>query len=88
MNLPSKIKQKLFGRRRYDRGDSIEIYRCTECGYVALTLGGLHGHIEGHRRLWNFWRIGWDTDYLMERTERLWLEPIDREPASELEASA
>lgn len=82
MSYVNKLKRTLFGRRRYERGESIEIYRCADCGYVAFSLGGLHAHVEGHRRPWNFWRIGWDTDYLMERTERLWLDPIDREPLS------
>lgn len=85
MSYLNKLKRVLFGRRRYERGESIEIYRCTDCGYIALTLGGLHAHIEGHRRVWNFWRIGWDTDYLMERTERLWLDTIDREPGPTLQ---
>jgi hypothetical protein len=25
------------------------LFRCTECGYTSLSLGGTHGHIEKHR---------------------------------------
>lgn len=28
---------------------SLVLFQCTECGYVSLSLGKLHGHIERHR---------------------------------------
>lgn len=77
MSFAHEIKRTLFGRRRYQPGEKLEIYRCTDCGYVALTLGGLHAHIESHRPFWQFWRVGWDTDYLMERTERHFLKLVE-----------
>lgn len=70
------------GHRKYNREKPLCLYRCTECGYLAFTEGGLHGHIEGHRRLWNFWRIGWDVEWLKDRTELLWLVEVDTERES------
>lgn len=33
-----------------ETGDAhFELYRCTECGKMSVSLGWLHGHIERHR---------------------------------------
>lgn len=53
-----------------ENDSEIELYRCTECGAVDPTLGGIHGHIESHRPLRHFYRIG-DVEWLNERTERI-----------------
>jgi hypothetical protein len=29
-------------------GDLV-VFRCSECGFISMSLGSLHGHIEGHR---------------------------------------
>lgn len=34
---------------QYESGGNLVLFRCTECGYVSLSLGGLHGHVEKHR---------------------------------------
>jgi len=53
--------------------EEIELYRCTECGKLSVSLGWLHSHIERH--------LGWgpgnilpppwpgDADALMDCTE-------------------
>ena len=56
--------------------DEIQIYRCTECGKLSVSVGWLHGHIEKHRPLWKFWKIG-STDDLQERTEIITIEEMD-----------
>ena len=52
------------------RDSDIEIYRCTECGKISVSLGWLHGHIEKHRPIWKFWKVG-EPAFLDERTEIL-----------------
>jgi len=34
---------------QYECGGDLVLFRCTECGYTSLSLGGTHGHIESHR---------------------------------------
>jgi len=46
----------------------IELYRCTECGKLSVSLGWLHGHIEKHRPIWRFWQTG-HASFLKKRTE-------------------
>jgi hypothetical protein len=31
-----------------DKQGHLVLFECTECGYISLSLGALHGHIEGH----------------------------------------
>lgn len=33
---------------------SLVLFQCTECGYVSLSMGALHGHIERHRGFTRF----------------------------------
>lgn len=73
-----RLKRWLFSHRYQAQSGRVYIYRCSECGFLAWTVGGLHAHIESHRRFWNFWRIGWDIDFLSERTEELILEPVSK----------
>lgn len=56
-------------------GDTV-LFRCRECGYTSLSLGGLHAHCEKHRAV-GFgpfklivppWRLG-DFDALMDLTD-------------------
>jgi len=57
---------------------SLVLFQCTECGYVSLSFGGLHGHIERHRGYTRF-NIGvpftktapGNVDELMKRTKIL-----------------
>lgn len=78
MSLLRRLKKRVFSHRyQSDYSNRLYLYRCSECGFMAWTKGGLHGHIEGHRRIWNLWRIGWDIDFLSERTEEIILEPVE-----------
>lgn len=63
---------------QYDADGDPVLFRCTECGHISLSLGSLHGHIEGHRGYtrWNiqlpFTKTAMaNVDELMERTEVL-----------------
>lgn len=63
--------------------DELVIYRCSECGQLDLSLGSIHGHIEGHR---GYTRFGiqlpftstsmGDYDRLMELTEILRIDEM------------
>lgn len=53
----------------------ITLYRCTECGKLSVSIGYLHGHIEGHRG-WGPFNIlpplpTGNPDRLMEYTETI-----------------
>lgn len=55
--------------------ETIEIYRCTECGKLSVSVGWLHGHIEKHLG-WGPWNIfppplPGNYEALMEKTEVL-----------------
>lgn len=34
---------------QYDADGDPVFFRCSECGHRSQSLGGIHGHIEGHR---------------------------------------
>lgn len=34
---------------QYEADGDLVLFRCSECGYTSLSLGGAHGHIEKHR---------------------------------------
>jgi len=34
---------------QYEVDGDLVLFRCAECGYVSLSLGRTHGHIEQHR---------------------------------------
>jgi len=34
---------------QYESEGQLVVFRCQECGYATLSLGGLHAHIEGHQ---------------------------------------
>lgn len=34
---------------QYEADGDLVLFRCSECGQVKLSLGSMHGHIEGHR---------------------------------------
>jgi hypothetical protein len=59
-----------------DSENSFVVYRCTDCGKKSLSLGYLHGHIEGHQG-WGPWNVLPDPrkignpDALDERVEEL-----------------
>ena len=74
---------------QYDADGRLVLFRCTECGYISLSLGGLHGHIESHRGYTRFnIQIPFtktamaNIDRLMDRTQVLRVDDvteIDRE---------
>lgn len=61
------------------------IYRCTECGKLSRSLGGLHAHIEKHRPVWQFWKMG-SAGFLVERTEVVIVDDCRRMPYKEFVA--
>lgn len=34
---------------QYESDGMLVLFRCKECGFTSMSLGSLHGHIEGHR---------------------------------------
>jgi hypothetical protein len=61
---------------QYESDGKLVLFRCTECGYTSLSLGGTHGHIEKHRGYTRFnIQLPFtktsmaNTDELMKRTE-------------------
>lgn len=64
---------------QYETADGdLVLFRCAECDYVSMSLGGLHGHIEKHRGYTRFniqvpftRTAPANVDELMERTEVL-----------------
>jgi hypothetical protein len=72
-------------------GDPV-LFRCTECGYISLSLGGLHGHIESHRGYTRFnipipftKTSPGNVDRLMEYTEILRVEETEEIVLDEVE---
>ncbi|ADQ67512.1 hypothetical protein [Halogeometricum borinquense] len=65
----------------YESDGSLVLFRCTECGQTAMSLGSLHAHCEQHR---GYTRFGFQIpftrtspanfDQLMELTEVLRVE--------------
>lgn len=76
----------------YESDDSLVLFRCTECGYTSLSLGGTHGHIEKHRGYTRF-NIGipftktspGNFGELMKRTEVLLVEETSEIDLEEVE---
>jgi hypothetical protein len=71
---------KLIDRlhEQYEIDGDLVLFRCTECGYASLSLGGTHAHIERHRGYtrFNIQLPFTDTSFanvgeLMKRTEVL-----------------
>jgi len=77
---------------QYEVDGDLVLFRCTECGYVSLSLGWLHAHIERHR---GYTRVGIqipftktamaDVDRLMDRTEVLLVEDTSEVSLDEVE---
>lgn len=86
-----KFLERLLHEQYKADGDLV-LFRCTECGYVSLSLGWLHGHIEGHR---GYTRFGIqvpftktamaDVDELMDRTKVLRVEDTSEVTLDEVE---
>lgn len=61
---------------QYEVDGDLVLFRCTECGYISMSLGWLHAHIEKHRGYTRFniqlpltkTSVA-NVDQLMERTE-------------------
>jgi len=41
------LLEKLHSEYYTQDGDLV-LYRCTECGYTTMSIGGLHAHVEQH----------------------------------------
>jgi len=59
-----------------EEDDDLVLFRCAECGYVSLSLGQTHAHIEQHRGYTRFniqlpftSTAMANADELMDRTE-------------------
>lgn len=86
-----KFLERLLHEQYKADGDLV-LFRCTECGYVSLSLGWLHGHIERHR---GYTRFGiqlpltktspGNVDELMKRTEVLLVEDTSEVSLDEVE---
>ena len=53
--------------------ETIELWRCKECGYVTSaepkgSIGTIHSHIDGKHRPWYSWA---DIEKLDEMTEKI-----------------
>lgn len=77
---------------QYEADGDVVLFRCRECGYTSLSLGGCHGHIERHRGYTplNIQLPFTDTspgdfDRLMESTEVVAVEKTRRVELSEVE---
>lgn len=78
---------------QYQSGGDLVLFRCTECGYVSLSIGGLHGHVEKHRGYTRFnIQVPFtktamaNVDRLMEYTEVLRVEKTSEISLTEVEA--
>lgn len=80
---------RLF-HKQYEAHNALVLFRCSECGYVSLSLGSLHAHAEKHRGFLGLqlpWRVG-DFDALMEYTEVLRVRNTEQIELSEVKAFA
>lgn len=77
---------------QYESDGNIVLFRCIECGYVSLSLGATHGHIEEHRGYTRF-NISVpftkesmaNVDELMKRTEVLRVDDTTKIDINEVE---
>lgn len=76
---------------QYDADGDLVVFECDECGYVSMSLGSLHAHIEGHEGFLSFMSrmlpiIGKGfTDPLMDRTNILRIETTEEIELSEVD---
>lgn len=77
---------------QYESDGQLVLFRCSECGHVSLSLGGLHGHIEKHRGYTRFnipvpftGTMPGNVDRLMERTEVLRVDATTEVGLNEVE---
>lgn len=38
-----------FFHEQYTSDGDLVLFRCKECGYVSMSIGSIHAHIEKHR---------------------------------------
>lgn len=60
---------------QYECDGDLVLFQCTECGYVSMSLGWLHSHVESHWPLLEYakWHTyGW---YLYDYNK--WMEYTD-----------
>ena len=77
---------------QYESEGDLVLFRCSECGYVDMSLGGLHAHVETHRGYTRFniqlpftsTAMG-DGDALMERTDVLRVSDVEEIDVAEVE---
>jgi len=77
---------------QYEADGDLVVFRCTECGYVDLSLGSLHAHCETHRGYtrWNiqipFTKTSMaNVDELMKLTEVVRVEETSEITLDEVE---
>ncbi len=77
---------------QYESGGDLVLFRCTECGWVSMSLGSLHAHVETHR---GYTRFGIqipftktaiaNADELMKRTEVVRVQDTEEIALEEVE---
>jgi len=76
---------------QYESDGDLVVFECDQCGYVSLSLGSLHAHIEGHQSFLRWAArmlplVGEDyAEPLMEQTNVLRVEEADAISLEEVE---
>jgi len=60
---------------QYTSLGNLVVFRCTECGYTTLSLGGLHAHVEGHWSTLGWFK--WHTYQWLKPSENKWMESTE-----------
>lgn len=69
---------------QYESDGDLVLFRCRECGYISMSLGSLHAHVEKHRGYTRFniqlpftkTAIA-NADQLMKRTDVLRVADVE-----------
>ncbi len=77
---------------QYESDGDLVLFRCSECGYIAMSLGSLHAHAETHR---GYTRLGIqipftktamaNVDELMKLTEVIRVDATEEIALEEVE---
>lgn len=76
---------------QYDSDGDLVVFECDQCGYVSLSLGTVHAHIEGHQSLLRWFArmlplVGEGyVEPLMDQTNVLRVEETDAISLNEVE---
>lgn len=74
----------LLHEQHTDVNGRLVLFRCTDCGYVSMSLGSLHAHVESHWSL--FGSLRWHlTHWLREDPAEKWLRSTEVVAVTEVE---